>query len=101
MTHKHLSGLALVRLHLLENQYAYQIGKSFKQTIAIHELEGAFDKASFLLIERALQTCRVWPVVGSWISSTIRMASQNFFTVKTAMIISSFTVMQHFRVWLN
>ncbi|GJQ84415.1 hypothetical protein Trydic_g3888 [Trypoxylus dichotomus] len=65
---KHLRDLALARLPLYENQYSYQSGKSCEQTI--HELaighkgialtrfldiEGAFDKASFLSIEWALQ----------------------------------------------
>ncbi|GJQ77480.1 hypothetical protein Trydic_g20871 [Trypoxylus dichotomus] len=71
---KHLRDSALSRLSLHENQYAYKSGKSCEQ--AIHELarraeiafrhkeialatfldiEGAFDRASFLSMERALQ----------------------------------------------
>ncbi|GJQ85857.1 hypothetical protein Trydic_g15317 [Trypoxylus dichotomus] len=78
----HLRDPALGRLPLHENQYAYQSGKSCEQ--AIHELarraetafrhkeialatfpdiEGAFDRASFLSMERALQRRGVEPTL--------------------------------------
>ncbi|GJQ68238.1 hypothetical protein Trydic_g19333, partial [Trypoxylus dichotomus] len=79
---KHLRDSALGRLPLHENQYAYQSGKSCEQ--AIHELarraeiafrhkeialatfldiEGAFDRTSFLSMERALQRRGVEPTL--------------------------------------
>ncbi|GJQ70406.1 hypothetical protein Trydic_g22835 [Trypoxylus dichotomus] len=81
---------ALGRLPLHENQYAYQSGKSCEQ--AIHELarraeiafrhkeialatfldiEGAFDRAYFLSIERTLQRRGVEPTLTRWITSML------------------------------
>ncbi|GJQ67279.1 hypothetical protein Trydic_g8180 [Trypoxylus dichotomus] len=87
---KHLRDSALGRLPLHENQYVHQSGKSCE--LAIHELawraeiafghkeiglatflniEGAFDRASFLSMERALQRRGVGPTLTKWITSML------------------------------